>query len=238
MLNQSRKPAQPRGTLVRVREASVGFSADTDDCECPMKAILFDHSKAGENNVFDLGLRARSSTSDDAKKATRGLRGMQIGTKRSSVAIDFRSTGNDLVSWIHDREKFFKSFAGAGRLNLHESNSGNLLREIGQAITALQSPAQLSLKRRMEGVSTPSVCTISTIRKTSRKVAVFPPVILREIFFGGPNAPFFPRGFSHNTRSAQGHVNACSIVGVSVHGGDVNCRNKGLHERMCALPLK
>lgn len=101
----------------------------------------------------------------------------------------------------------------------------------------MQSPAQLSLKRRMEGDSMPSVRTISTIRKTSRKVAVFSPVILREIFFGGPNAPFFPKGFSQNTRFTQGHVNACSIVGVSVYGGDVDCRNQELHEMMSALPL-
>ena len=62
---------------------------------------------------------------------------MQIWTKRSSVAIDSRNAGNDLVSWMHDRETFFKSFAEAGRLILHESNSGILLTEIGQAITAL-----------------------------------------------------------------------------------------------------
>ena len=119
---------------------------------------------------------------------------MQSWPKRSSIAIDFRSAGNHLVSCMHDRKTFFKSFAGAGRLNLHESNSGNLKREIGQAITAMQSPAQLSPKRRMEGDSTPSVRRISTIRKTSRKVLVFASVILRVELFWRNKRTNFPQG--------------------------------------------
>ena len=41
-----------------------------------------------------------------------------------------------MISWVH---RFWNS---------HESNSGILSGEIGQAITAMQSPAQLSQKRR------------------------------------------------------------------------------------------
>lgn len=49
----------------------MGFSADTDDSEWPMKAILFDHSVSGENKVFASGIRERFSASDSANKAVR-----------------------------------------------------------------------------------------------------------------------------------------------------------------------
>ena len=47
---------------------------------------------------------------------------------------------------MHNRKTVIKSFAWSGRLNLHESNSDNLLREIRQAI----SPHVKNISRNVE----------------------------------------------------------------------------------------
>ncbi len=52
----------------------MGFSADTDACERPMKGILFDHAVSAENKVFASGIRERFLASDYADGAARGLR--------------------------------------------------------------------------------------------------------------------------------------------------------------------
>jgi hypothetical protein len=152
-----------------------------------------------------------------------------IGIDGEIARIDLVSESRNvqqMISWVH---RFWNS---------HESNSGILSGEIGQAITAMQSPAQLSQKRRYGRGFHAVSAHLMNISENVEESFSFRGCFLEAgfFFFGGTNAPFSPKGCFRNTLFRV-QIKVHRQMKCAEEGGCLNREWTRIHANSCSAPV-